>query len=326
MNELLTICVLTYNRPEFLSECINSILNQTFQKFRVVILDNASELDYSQVINRFVDPRITYRRHQINIGGPGNMKIALEEYTDSKYSMFFHDDDLMNPQLLATGISILEYNNDIVFVSSMFQAFKEVPAPFQQQSQITAIQYCDKSETIENFLKGTPVHFGSTIYRSKSLENKYLDYERYSKLCDRPFLVSLLNEQSKCAIIKVPLVLYRLHDSQDSKIGDLAGNNIIELYKTYRESYKFQQSIQNYWLYFSTTGYEMLESYLHLSKDNRDSLMVYLQKCKKAKIISYPFLMIYLLRILKAGLINFILRIKTIIQKNCLVYYKGNIN
>jgi glycosyltransferase involved in cell wall biosynthesis len=315
MRELLTICILSYNRPLFLSECIGSILNQTFQDFRVVILDNASELDYSKVIDQFVDPRIIYRRHPINVGGPGNLAIALNEYTDSKYSMFFHDDDLMHPQLLATEISILEKNNDVVFVASIFQAFKEVPTPFQQHSQVTAIQYCDKSETIENFLQGTPVHFGSTIYRSESLENKYLDYERYSKISDRPFQLSLFNEHSKCAIIKEPLVFYRVHDSQDSKIGDLSGNNIIELYKTYLESFNIQQSIQNYWLYYSTTGYEMLDSYSHLSKNDRDSVFIFLEKCRKANIIRYPFLIIYLLRILKAGLYKIIFRLRTINQQ-----------
>jgi glycosyltransferase involved in cell wall biosynthesis len=311
MNELLTICILTYNRPKYLLECINSILNQTFQNFRVVILDNASELNYSEVLNCYSDPRIIYRRHKTNMGAAGNMSLALNEYTDGKYSMFFHDDDLMHPQLLATGISILENNKDIVFVSSLFQAFKEIPTPFQKHSPITSIQYCNKSETIENFLKGMPVHFGSTIFRNESLKNKPLEYDKYSKICDRPFLLGLLENGKKCAIIKEPLVLYRLHDSQDSKIGELSGDNIIELYKTYRESYKFQQSIQNYWLYFSTTGYEMLDSYSHLSKENRDSLFVYLKRCKNAKVISYPFLLIYFSRKLRTELSKFIIRCKT---------------
>ena len=66
MSKTLTIALTTYNRPNFLSESIESILNQTFKDFDLIILDNGSDKETRSVINLYQDSRIKYERNDTN--------------------------------------------------------------------------------------------------------------------------------------------------------------------------------------------------------------------------------------------------------------------
>ena len=66
MDKTLTIALQTYNRPNYLSESITSILNQTFKDYELIILDNGSDPDTVSVVKSFQDSRIRYIRNNIN--------------------------------------------------------------------------------------------------------------------------------------------------------------------------------------------------------------------------------------------------------------------
>ena len=62
-----TVCLPTYNRAHYLREAIESVLSQTFQDFELLICDNASTDETSEVVKSFRDARIRYVRHSRNI-------------------------------------------------------------------------------------------------------------------------------------------------------------------------------------------------------------------------------------------------------------------
>ena len=82
---LLTVFVVTYNRCDYLKLTIQSILEQTYKDFCLVVLDNASTDNTQEIVNNFNDKRLIYLRHEKNIGGPENgntaLKIALTKYS-----------------------------------------------------------------------------------------------------------------------------------------------------------------------------------------------------------------------------------------------------
>ena len=50
-----TAILTTYNRREFLEEALSSILNQTFSDFQLIIWDNGSTIDISDIISKYND-------------------------------------------------------------------------------------------------------------------------------------------------------------------------------------------------------------------------------------------------------------------------------
>ena len=188
MPELLTICVPTYNRPEYLEQCLESILAQSFQDYRVIILDNASERDYSVALANFQDPRIHYTRNERNIGAAGNIAKAFREYRQTKYLMVFHDDDLMHPRLLEYEVAILDEADDVQFVASQMMWFVGQPPPFPADVSSHHVVFQTASDFAQALLRGAPLNFGSVVYRSSALSGGELDLARFSIIADRAIM------------------------------------------------------------------------------------------------------------------------------------------
>ena len=55
---LVSILVITYNRKVFLHETIESILNQTYKNFEIIIVDNFSNYDFLSYMNSFKDDNV----------------------------------------------------------------------------------------------------------------------------------------------------------------------------------------------------------------------------------------------------------------------------
>src|SRR6266511_434680 len=103
-----TAAVLTRNRAHFLRQCLESILTQEGVELDVVVFDNASNDDTPEVVRSFTDPRLTYLRHETDIGmlrsWSRGIDLAVER---SPFVSIFHDDDLMLPGFLAESVDCL---------------------------------------------------------------------------------------------------------------------------------------------------------------------------------------------------------------------------
>lgn len=65
---LVTVLLPTYNRAHLLPKAINSVINQTYPHFELIIVDDGSTNDTPNVVKAFHDKRIRYVRHEENQG------------------------------------------------------------------------------------------------------------------------------------------------------------------------------------------------------------------------------------------------------------------
>lgn len=115
--KLLSIVITTYNRSDMLLRAINSVLQQSFIDYEVVIMDNHSTDDTYQKVSSIIDNRIRYYRNDRNIGGYANKKIGLSK-SNSKYIVFLDDDDYYtNFNFFSNAVDALE-KNEIVSIYS----------------------------------------------------------------------------------------------------------------------------------------------------------------------------------------------------------------
>ena len=87
-----SVIIPTYRRPVFLGKAIESVLNQTFQDFEVIIVDDASNDNTSEVVRGFSDKWIQYGCHEVNNGGAAAWNNGIR-YAHEKYIAFLDDDD-----------------------------------------------------------------------------------------------------------------------------------------------------------------------------------------------------------------------------------------
>jgi len=109
-NTLVTIGIPTYNRAGgYLRNVIERSLEQTYQNLEVIVADNCSTDDTSELVRSIEDPRLRYFRHDTNIGATNNFNFCLEK-ARGKYFLLFHDDDMIDIDFVETCISSLGPN------------------------------------------------------------------------------------------------------------------------------------------------------------------------------------------------------------------------
>jgi GT2 family glycosyltransferase len=284
-----TLVILTFNRPDYLEECLASVAQQTLNGFRLVVLDNASTADLSGVLDRFSGLRLDYVRNETNIGGSGNFAKAMECYSDSKYLVIFHDDDLMHPRMLEWQLSVLESDPEIQFVSTEYAEFEEGDAPraIWDKPGFELDLYDNESDLARSLLVLGSLCFGSTMYRSSVLKRIKPDNDRFGIIGDRPFLLAAAR-LGKSALIRAPLVLYRRHPGQDTKIGALTAQNLIELMRDYREALPRHLNRADRQIFYGHASYYLAGyGYPRLAPEERIGATAFLRRCISAGVLRF---------------------------------------
>ena len=94
-----TVAMATYNRAEGWAPRIQSVLQQSFEDFEYVIVDDGST-DTASVVRSFSDPRIKFVQKPVNEGRPATRNRVVAEST-GEYILWMADDDQLAPGILA---------------------------------------------------------------------------------------------------------------------------------------------------------------------------------------------------------------------------------
>ena len=81
-----SVCIPTYNRANLLPYAVNSVLNQTYSDFELIITDDGSKDNTAEVVNKWNDSRIRYIQHPQNIGRSKNMRSGFDAATGVRAS------------------------------------------------------------------------------------------------------------------------------------------------------------------------------------------------------------------------------------------------
>ena len=104
---LVSICIPTYKGAEFIGKTLDSVFNQSYPNFELLVLDDNSPDDTSSIVSSYADPRIRYVRNSQNQGPQRNWNKCLE-LAQGKYFKLLPHDDLLAPDCLKEQVAILE--------------------------------------------------------------------------------------------------------------------------------------------------------------------------------------------------------------------------
>lgn len=104
-----------YNGDLFLKEALDSIVNQTFKDFELIISDNGSTDRTQEICKTYAanDQRIRYYRNEQNLGAGWNFNRVFELSTGEYFKWACHD-DLCAPEFVKQCIEVLEHNPSVV--------------------------------------------------------------------------------------------------------------------------------------------------------------------------------------------------------------------
>ncbi|MVT07440.1 glycosyltransferase family 2 protein [Chitinophaga tropicalis] len=119
-SELLSICILTYNRASFLKENLDTFITQVAaHNIPIYVSDNCSTDDTQAVVeeSRQKYPYIYYNRNETNLGFDGNV-MKVVEMADSKFCWLFGDDDRIKEGAIDKVMEVLKANYDLIFINA----------------------------------------------------------------------------------------------------------------------------------------------------------------------------------------------------------------
>lgn len=111
-----------YNGEKYIEESINSILNQTFSDFELIIVDDASTDNTLNIVRKFNDNRIKIIKLKNNVG-VGKAIIEGLKYANGEYIAKVDADDVYHPERFSKQILFFENNPFIDVVDSKIEYF-----------------------------------------------------------------------------------------------------------------------------------------------------------------------------------------------------------
>jgi glycosyltransferase involved in cell wall biosynthesis len=114
-----------YNGADFLADCIESVLAQTYRRFEYVIVNNYSTDRTREIALSYAekDSRIRVHNNDTFVGVIENHNIAARQISpDSKYCKFVSADDLIDPECLSRMVALAEANPTVGLVGAYMVA------------------------------------------------------------------------------------------------------------------------------------------------------------------------------------------------------------
>lgn len=162
--DLVSIITPTYNCAKFIGATIESVLNQTYQNFEMIIVDDASKDNTEEVVKSFKDKRIKYIRLSKNSGPAVARNRAMEE-AKGKYMAFLDSDDLWKREKLEKQINFIKKNKYKIICSDYEQIDEE-------GNKLNKIIPCKKKVNYNGILLSCPVG-NSTVFYDVSKLGKF---------------------------------------------------------------------------------------------------------------------------------------------------------
>lgn len=106
-NPTVSVIIPTYNRAHLVGRAIQSGLNQTYQDFEIIVVDDGSTDNTEEVVKSFNDPRIRYIMHEKNRGGSAARNTGVRA-ARGKYIAFLDSDDEWLPHKLWKQVEAFE--------------------------------------------------------------------------------------------------------------------------------------------------------------------------------------------------------------------------
>lgn len=114
-----SVIVPAYNRAALLPRAVESVLDQSYRDFELLVVDDGSTDDTGERVGRFSDRRLRYVRHGTNLGQHRALNTGLELATGS-YVSFLDSDDEWAPEMLAKVLDKFRSDQSIGFVYTGF--------------------------------------------------------------------------------------------------------------------------------------------------------------------------------------------------------------
>jgi glycosyltransferase involved in cell wall biosynthesis len=240
---IVSVLLTSFNHEKYICEAIDSVLNQTFTDFELIILDDASTDDSWRLISKYSDPRVKAFRNAVNGDDKYKLNNAISVMASGVYIAIHHSDDVWELDKLEKQVSFLDAQPDVGAIFTNALAIAEDSSPLADEKHFYSDIFNQPNRTSHEWLRFFFNH-GNALCHPSALIRKlcYEDCGLYSySMVQLPDLDMWMRLCLKYEIHVLPekLVKFRVRDNE-------ANASAIRPETRIRATYEFYKLLPNY--------------------------------------------------------------------------------
>ena len=229
----------TYNIANQWTRAIYSVLNQTYENFELIIVDDASKDDTESIVSQIYDPRIRYIKNQYNCGAAGARNVGIK---NARYDFiaFQDSDDEWMPEKLAKQMKVMKETDNTIGVVYSEYYYHSVDGTYDGIGPDREIREKNKSGNVFPFLLLENLVATPTILARKEVFDTCGMYkEDWKCLEDYEWI---LRVSKKYSLLFINDVLLHVHANRNCVSNNMEAyfHGRCDLYKMY------QKEIENF--------------------------------------------------------------------------------
>jgi len=210
-NPLVTVFITVYNSEEYIRECLESVLNQTYENLEILIIDDGSVDETNSIIRSYEDSRIRLITNDKNMGIPYN-RIKGVESAKGQYLAILDSDDISMLNRIEKQVEFMERNLDILAAGTYFKAFGK-----KLNNRVYKFELDSKEMQITLMFKN-PILNSSSIIRLNKIKQLNINYNSKYFIAQDYGLWAEISKVGKIINMPEVLVKYRFGHNNITKL------------------------------------------------------------------------------------------------------------
>ena len=224
----LAVILPAYNAENFIAECLESLLNQTFSDFCILAVNDASTDNTGKILEDYAakDTRLRVYHFSENQGEPAVMQFAMDmlNYMNVEYVARMDADDICVPHRFERQVQYLDKHPEIDILGSNALLFND--GQTDKTTKISTLPLLDKDIKAHFSLARDHIINPSSMWRHSSIKALNINYAQTATAPDFHMWVQCALHKKTFANLPEPLLLYRLHPGQESKKHDKISESV----------------------------------------------------------------------------------------------------
>ncbi|OHB90453.1 MAG: hypothetical protein A3D13_10830 [Planctomycetes bacterium RIFCSPHIGHO2_02_FULL_40_12] len=223
-----SVIIHTYNNEKFIGETIDSVLNQTYNDYEIIVVDDGSEDGTRDALLPYMQ-KIRY--HYKENGGIASAKNTGISLSNAEFIAFLDHDDLWVPDKLRIQ---MEYFNEHPQVGLVYAKYTS----FRHDKELRTKPEKGYSGWIFKKLLSKSIVQTSTVMVKRECLNTVGQYDESFKLADEYDMFLRIAKRFQCGFVDKGLTRYRVHDANASKNDLLFDKENLRVFKKVYNGYK----------------------------------------------------------------------------------------
>lgn len=240
-NELISIIVPIYNTEKYLHECLDSIINQTYANFEVLLVNDGSTDSSGIICQEYVERDSRFRYFEKDNGGVASARNLGLEHSEGTYITFIDSDDWVEQNYLDVLYTALKENDTDVAIST-YKRFAQDGVFYLRSYSREDDEFLNLgTRSRDSFLEILPrlgeldhsfYSISSKLIKRKIIGNLLFD-EQVSYAEDLNFFFHLYLGVESVVYVRDYTYIYRTHDASTSQnVNELKALQELEIYKS----------------------------------------------------------------------------------------------